>query len=406
MMKKNVLYISYDGMTDPLGQSQVLPYLSELSKKGYVFHLISFEKEEKFSKFSSTIQKICDASNIIWHPLTYTKKPPLLATIYDVWRMNKLAKKIVVESNIVLVHCRSYISALVGMQLKASMNIKFVFDMRGFWADERVEGNIWNLSNPIFKIVYHFFKKKELAYFSNADHTISLTYCGKNEIHSWKKIENSPIPIQVIPCCVDIEKFTHPKGIADTQIFQKLKKEGVFILGYIGSIGTWYMLDEMLDFFIEFKKKKSNAIFLFITQEQDLVKQKCIEKGIPLNNIYLSSCLHAEVPDYIDVFDASVFFIKPSFSKKASSPTKQGEIMALGKPIFCNAGVGDTDMVIEKYKAGEIIYNFDVKDYEKAINKFLETNYNSETIVQGAKEFYSLTEGANRYEAVYKELLK
>ena len=393
-------------MTDPLGQSQVLPYLSELSKKGYVFHLISFEKEEKFSKFSSTIQKICDASNIIWHPLTYTKKPPLLATIYDVWRMNKLAKKIVVESNIVLVHCRSYISALVGMQLKASMNIKFVFDMRGFWADERVEGNIWNLSNPIFKIVYHFFKKKELAYFSNADHTISLTYCGKNEIHSWKKIENSPIPIQVIPCCVDIEKFTHPKGIADTQIFQKLKKEGVFILGYIGSIGTWYMLDEMLDFFIEFKKKKSNAIFLFITQEQDLVKQKCIEKGIPLNNIYLSSCLHAEVPDYIDVFDASVFFIKPSFSKKASSPTKQGEIMALGKPIFCNAGVGDTDMVIEKYKAGEIIYNFDVKDYEKAINKFLETNYNSETIVQGAKEFYSLTEGANRYEAVYKELLK
>ena len=405
-MKKNVLYISYDGMTDPLGQSQVLPYLSELSKKGYVFHLISFEKEEKFSKFSSTIQKICDASNIIWHPLTYTKKPPLLATIYDVWRMNKLAKKIVVESNIVLVHCRSYISALVGMQLKASMNIKFVFDMRGFWADERVEGNIWNLSNPIFKIVYHFFKKKELAYFSNADHTISLTYCGKNEIHSWKKIENSPIPIQVIPCCVDIEKFTHPKGIADTQIFQKLKKEGVFILGYIGSIGTWYMLDEMLDFFIEFKKKKSNAIFLFITQEQDLVKQKCIEKGIPLNNIYLSSCLHAEVPDYIDVFDASVFFIKPSFSKKASSPTKQGEIMALGKPIFCNAGVGDTDMVIEKYKAGEIIYNFDVKDYEKAINKFLETNYNSETIVQGAKEFYSLTEGANRYEAVYKELLK
>ena len=42
-MNKNVLYISYDGMTDPLGQSQVLPYLSGLSKEGYSFHLISFE---------------------------------------------------------------------------------------------------------------------------------------------------------------------------------------------------------------------------------------------------------------------------------------------------------------------------------------------------------------------------
>ncbi len=33
--KGHILYISYDGMTDPLGQSQVLPYLKGLAKKGY-----------------------------------------------------------------------------------------------------------------------------------------------------------------------------------------------------------------------------------------------------------------------------------------------------------------------------------------------------------------------------------
>ena len=43
-MNKNILYISYDGITDPLGQSQILPYISELSRKGLKFHLISFEK--------------------------------------------------------------------------------------------------------------------------------------------------------------------------------------------------------------------------------------------------------------------------------------------------------------------------------------------------------------------------
>ena len=42
-----VLYISYDGMTDPLGQSQVLPYLEGLAKKNYAITLISFEKEER-----------------------------------------------------------------------------------------------------------------------------------------------------------------------------------------------------------------------------------------------------------------------------------------------------------------------------------------------------------------------
>jgi hypothetical protein len=87
----HVLYISYDGMTDPLGQSQVLPYLSGLSKEGFKFHLISFEKEEKFKIHREHIQAICDRDGIVWHPLKYTKKPPMLSTLYDVTRMRKLA---------------------------------------------------------------------------------------------------------------------------------------------------------------------------------------------------------------------------------------------------------------------------------------------------------------------------
>ena len=45
MIKKHaILYISYDGMLEPLGQSQVIPYLGMLSKKYKIF-LISFEKK-------------------------------------------------------------------------------------------------------------------------------------------------------------------------------------------------------------------------------------------------------------------------------------------------------------------------------------------------------------------------
>ncbi len=41
--KPKALFIMYDGLTDPLGQSQVLPYLKELSKN-YRFDVIGFEK--------------------------------------------------------------------------------------------------------------------------------------------------------------------------------------------------------------------------------------------------------------------------------------------------------------------------------------------------------------------------
>ena len=61
---KSVLYLSYDGMTDPLGQSQVLPYLKGISKAGYTVHLVSYEKKEKYKKHRAVIDAICKEANI------------------------------------------------------------------------------------------------------------------------------------------------------------------------------------------------------------------------------------------------------------------------------------------------------------------------------------------------------
>ena len=44
-MKPRVLYISYDGMLEPLGQSQVLAYQERLAANASL-HLLSFEKPE------------------------------------------------------------------------------------------------------------------------------------------------------------------------------------------------------------------------------------------------------------------------------------------------------------------------------------------------------------------------
>ena len=40
----SVLYLSYDGLMEPLGQSQILPYLRQLAK-GRKITLITFEKK-------------------------------------------------------------------------------------------------------------------------------------------------------------------------------------------------------------------------------------------------------------------------------------------------------------------------------------------------------------------------
>ena len=108
-----VLYLSYDGLTDPLGQSQVLPYLKELAKKRFAISIISFEKKDRYNNLGFEIQSQCLSSNIDWHPLVYHKTPPILSTVYDVWMLYKKSIKIYRVRGFKIIHCRSYITSLI-----------------------------------------------------------------------------------------------------------------------------------------------------------------------------------------------------------------------------------------------------------------------------------------------------
>jgi hypothetical protein len=162
------------------------------------------------------------------------------------------------------------------------------------------------------------------------------------------------------------------------------------------------MLEEMLDYFKTYKEKNEAAKFLFVTGEKpETINKVALTKGIQDSDIIITSCLHKDVPLNISLFDVSIFFIRPTFSKKASSPTKQGEIMAMGIPLICNSGVGDTDFVVNKYNAGSIISKFETKEYGSIDPK---KELNSEEIKRGAQEFYSLEEGVEKYLYVYNQL--
>lgn len=403
VMDKTVLFISYDGMTDPLGQSQVLPYIIGLSKRGYKFHLMSFEKPDKFRKHRKFIQRLCDENGVVWHPQDYVHKGGALGTVGLVRRMNKVTNYLHAIHHFDILHCRSYIPALVGLRMKRK-GVKFVFDMRGFWPDERVDGGLWNLKNPIFNIIYKFFKRKEKKFIKSADAIVSLTEAGKNEILSWPEASLIKREITIIPCCVDLELFN--KESVQNENLAKLRSElniseDEYILGYVGSIGTWYLLDEMLSYFKVLKSEKPNARFLFVSgEEPDTILSKAKELGIDQSSIIITSCLHHLVPLHIALFNESVFFIRPSYSKKASSPTKQGEIMAMGIPLTCNSGVGDTDEIVKKYKAGSVVEQLNVEGYKNAIGK----NFDQESTIKGANEFFSLEAGVNAFEKVYKSL--
>lgn len=395
-------------MTDPLGQSQVLPYLVGLSKGGYKITLLSFEKPDRYKEHREKIESICTDNNIDWYPETYSSNIPVLAPIYNVMKMIRKAKALHHIKQFNIIHCRSYLSALVGQYMKKKYGTKFLFDMRGFWADERVDGGLWNLSNPVYRRIYKYIKKKEVQFINEADAIVSLTQCAVDEIHTWKNIIHQPVPIQVIPCCADLKLFNPSSSSAKERDILKHElgiSNSDFIISYIGSLGTWYMLNEMLDFFKTLLSKKPNTKFLFITNDPgDYIKKKALHKNIPLDAIIITSTTRNKMPLYISISNYNLFFVLPSYSKKASSPVKMGEAMGMGVPLICNNGVGDVSSILNDTKSGYSIDHFSLDEYERVVELIFKNEIKQEDILNGAVKYYSLEKGIEKYISVYNSL--
>lgn len=399
-MHKNILYITYDGLTDPLGQSQILPYIARLS---FDFHItvISFEKKQAFTKNQNEIKQICKQYNIQWFALSYTKRPPIFSTIFDIFRLYIKSKQLFQKHKFDIVHCRSYIASLIGLQLKKEKNIDFIFDMRGFWADERVDGSLWNLNNFIYQSIYTFFKNKELSFLKNADSIITLTEKAKNYIIKTLLPTINPQKIFVIPCVTDFST----KTILSEQEKSKIKtslsiNEKDIVLTYLGSLGTWYLLDKMLEFFSIFLKYYPNSIFLFVTNDnQDIIFNIATQMNIAHTKIRAISVKQSEVYKYLNITNVGIFFIKPCFSKTASSPTKFAEFLTYNIPVICN-NIGDLKEHVSNIDNSICIDDLNPSSFEFAIKKI--SPLKKASIHQATLEKYNINNAINILKFIYQ----
>ena len=398
-----VLFISYDGISDNLGQSQVLSYLLKLSAHHEII-ILSTEKKNNYAKRSQLIEKQIEGKNILWKYIFYSNKTPIISARKNKLKLLKKATEICDKYSVNLIHCRSVLPASIGIKLKNKYNIPFIFDMRGFWADERVDGKVWNRKKPIYDLIYKHFKKIERKALIEAKHIVSLTENGKNEILNWK-LPVDRNKITVIPCCTDLNLFRINSEWDKSRMKKELNlSETHKHLIYVGSVGTWYMLDEMLEFYKTLKSEDSSYKFLFLTAEpKEMIISKAESKGINKDDLIITLSERVNVPKYIYCSDLSVFFILPAYSKKASCPTKMGEIMAMGTPLICNTNVGDVDEICINYSAGSIVSKFDFDSYKNALSS-LNKNYSKDKSIEGAKTYFSLENGAKKYLDIYNNI--
>jgi glycosyltransferase involved in cell wall biosynthesis len=396
-----ILYLSYDGMTDHIGQSQVLPYLIASSERGMKIHILSFEKKQHAHKVAA-IQALLDKHAIKWIRINFNQGGDL-SKVYDYVKFFFSAFYYCLKYKYDIVHCRSYTASNIGLLLHYILGRKIIFDKRDFWIDAKIEtGRINPEASFSHNLVNKFLRFFEKRLFLHANHIVALTEKAKQVVlqkYPSRKLQD----ISVIPCCVDLNHFDKSRidQVKEKELKAKLGIEGAFVLGYVGSIGSTYMIPQLFACFNIIKKAVPNAKLLFlVNNDQEEVYKAAAESNISREDLTVTSASRAEMPAYISLINMGIFFITPTFAKQATSPTKLFEMLAMNKPIITNAGVGDAQKIFQELECGYLIQDFTVQEYQKAAD-WVKTNSQNKGFNLSC---YSLEYGASKYYEVYQKL--
>ncbi len=395
-------------MLEPLGQTQVLPYLRQLAERGVKFTLLSFEKPRAFTEAGQqackALKQELEQQGIEWHWMRYHQRPSLPATVYDVVQGIRYAGQLVKRNKIELVHARSHIPATIALALKRKFGIKMIFDVRGLMAEEYVDARHW----PEGGLRYRVTKTTERRIFAAADGIVTLTERIWPIIKEWNGLKGRDVPHAVIPCCVDLSLFKFD-GTQREKLRAELNLANRLTMVYSGSLDGWYLTEEMADFFAGVVRKRDNAHLLWLTTgSHERVRQLMSARGISEDQFSVRAVTPKEIPGYLAAGDIGISFIKRCLSKLASSPTKNGEYLACGLPIVINAGIGDSDALADQSRAAILIREFDEKEFDAAWTK-IEEVVSDASIKTSARDlaekvFDLESVGGERYAQLYEEV--
>lgn len=405
---RRVLFISYNGMLDPLGQSQVIPYLRALAERGVRFTLLSFERPRAFTPAGiqqcEQLREKLRGQGIEWHWLRYHQRPSVPATIYDVFAGFVKASSLVRRNRIEMVHARGHIPATIALGLKKRFGTKMIFDVRGLMAEEYVDAEHWREGG----VPYRLTKATERRMFAATDGIVTLTERIWPIIKEWEGLRGRVVHHEVIPCCVDLSLFKFDAADRERRR-RELGLGDQFTMVYSGSLDGWYLTEKMADLFASLLKTNGSAHLLWLTNGSPArVRELMSARNIEASNFSVLSIPSAEVPSYLAAADAGLAFIKRCVSKVASSPTKNGEYLACGLPLVINAGVGDSDALINDWKAGVLIENFSEAEYAEA-GRGIEAMVAQPEVRSHARsvaeQLFDLnTIGAERYASLYEKV--
>lgn len=402
------LYISQNGMLENLGQSQVLPYVRGLARRGVDFDLVSFELPDVLAPAVEELRESLARDRIRWHPLRRRRDPRLRVKVEESMRgvAAVLARAALRRPDIV--HGRSYFAtAIADVAATLMPRAKLLFDCRGMIGDEYVDAGHWTED----RVEYRLVKRYETRAFRRAEGVVVLTEALKRWIES-KRWLGAGTRIEAIPCCVDLEKFRFDAD-ARTRLRRELGLQDKLVLVYAGSLGTWYREPDVARFagLVRRNVGPGGVAFLLLTAaKEDALVTLLRREGFGEGEVVVRSVPSSAMPSHLSAGDLGISFITSCFSKKGSSPTKVAEYLACGLPVVLNGDIGDQRDLARYDGACVVLDDFSANSLEQAAaegTRLARTPLDARAAVgrHAAEKLFGLESvGVERYARLYTTL--
>jgi glycosyltransferase involved in cell wall biosynthesis len=398
------LYVCYFGLRQPLVQTQVLPYLRELTRGGIDVLLLTFEAEPNKTWTAEAIAEWRDklrADGIRWFSSTYHKRPSLPATVFDIFAGALRAARLVRKHRVDVIHARSHVPAAMGVLARKLAGAKVIFDIRGLMADEYVDAGHWSKSG----LKYRLTKRVERSLYRAADAHVVLTDRARAELFG---VETGK-PLEVIPCCTSPSRFADVSAETRDAVRRELGASNRTVIVYAGSLGGAYLTRELAELFAAAKQRDPSVFALVLTQSgRDTIEGELATAGFTAGDYHIGFVSPDALPRHLAAGDVAVAMLQPTYSKIAMSPTKFAEYLSAGLPVIAPRGIGDLDVQVEQERVGVLLDGFDASSFAAAFDRVQQLRADPglrERCIAVARRLYDLeTVGGHRYRRLYTRL--
>jgi hypothetical protein len=393
--KRNILFLSYWSLREPLTAAAVFPYLKLLAKRPAMghLHLVTIETTPDEHLPDVELHELDVTIHKIKPPF---RKPYLLAKaflqIYAVIRLVRL----ITRHNIDLLFAKASMAGALAYFAHRLTGIPYIvesFEPHSLYMEEC---GVWRRGGVRFR----FSSMMESMQLRTAEHVMTVTHNHRNDL---LKQGSDPARIHVIPSITDLEAF-RPNAADRAAMREELGIPVNAMVGiYVGKFGGLYLDEEAFQLFARCASAFAPFHLVVLSPSDPIViEEKALAAGMDAGSVHVRTVPHVEVPRYLSAADLAFSTIKPTPIKRYQCPIKNGEYWASGLPILTTEGISDEDRELRQGIGGST-YRTDLSDIGQAFSRIrtiLADPDHRDRMIALARKYRSVDIASNVYDRI------